>query len=118
MTLASRYFKDDASVNLARGSRISTVIEREQVLQVARLARLALTDEEVEAMQAELSEILGHCDKLSSMDLEGVEPTTHVEDLANVLRPDEPGPCLETDTALRAAPDASEGMFRAPSPQA
>lgn len=98
--------------------RIRCVIEREQVLHVARLARLALAEDEVEAMAAELTEILEHCDQLASMQLEGVEPTTHVEDLANVVRIDEPGACLDLDVALGAAPDASEGMFRAPSPQA
>lgn len=98
--------------------RIRCVIEREQVLHVARLARLALAEDEVEAMAAELTEILEHCDQLASMQLEGVEPTTHVEDLANVVRIDEPGACLDPDVALGAAPDASEGMFRAPSPQA
>ncbi len=98
--------------------RITPVIEREQVLYVARLARLRLSDAEVERMAGELSGILEHVDRISKLDLEGVEPTSHVVALENVLRPDEPWPSLPRDVALAAAPEPVDGAFRVPSPQA
>ena len=67
------------------------MIDREQVLHVARLARLELSDEEVDRMAGELSGILEHVDRIAALDLDDVEPTTHVVALENVLRPDEPG---------------------------
>jgi aspartyl-tRNA(Asn)/glutamyl-tRNA(Gln) amidotransferase subunit C len=94
------------------------VIEREQVLHVAKLARLRLSDEEVERMVGELSGILEHVDRIGNLDLEGVEPTSHVVALENVLRPDEPRPSLPREVALASAPDPQDGAFRAPSPQA
>ena len=94
------------------------MIEREQVLHVARLARLRLSDAEVETMAGELSHILDHVERISSLDLDGVEPTTHVVELENVLRPDEPRPSLPRERALEPAPDPAEGAFRVPSPQA
>ncbi|MGN6259081.1 MAG: Asp-tRNA(Asn)/Glu-tRNA(Gln) amidotransferase subunit GatC [Solirubrobacterales bacterium] len=94
------------------------MIERDQVLHVAKLARLRLSDEEVERMVGELSGILEHVDRIGKLDLEGVEPTSHVVALENVLRPDEPRPSLPRDVALAPAPEPSEGAFRVPSPQA
>jgi aspartyl-tRNA(Asn)/glutamyl-tRNA(Gln) amidotransferase subunit C len=94
------------------------MIDREQVLHVARLARLSLTDEEVDRMERELSGILDHVETISELDLDGVAPTTHVVDLVNVLRPDEPTPSLERDQALAGAPDPAGDSFRVPSPQA
>jgi aspartyl-tRNA(Asn)/glutamyl-tRNA(Gln) amidotransferase subunit C len=94
------------------------VIEREQVLHVAKLARLRLSDEEVERMVGELSGILDHVDRIGNLDLEGVEPTSHVVALDNVLRADEPRPSLPRDVALASAPEPQDGAFRAPSPQA
>ena len=69
-------------------------------------------------MAAELSGILDHVERISALDLEGVEPTSHVVALENVLRPDEPVPCLPRERALEPAPDPAEGAFRVPSPQA
>lgn len=92
------------------------MIDRDQVLHVARLARLQLTDDEVEQMQSELSSILDHVERISELDLEGVEPTAAVVDIENVLRPDEPRPCLPRERALANAPDATEEGFRVPSP--
>jgi aspartyl-tRNA(Asn)/glutamyl-tRNA(Gln) amidotransferase subunit C len=92
------------------------MIDREQVLHVARLARLKLSDEEVERMSGELSAILEHVDNINELDLEGVEPTTHVLPLENVLREDEPRPSLPREVALEPAPDADESGFRVPSP--
>jgi aspartyl-tRNA(Asn)/glutamyl-tRNA(Gln) amidotransferase subunit C len=94
------------------------VIDREQVLHVARLARLKLTDEEVERMSGELSGILDHVDRISELDLDGVEPTSHVIALENVLRPDVPRPSWSRDEVLEPAPDPASGAFRVPSPQA
>jgi aspartyl-tRNA(Asn)/glutamyl-tRNA(Gln) amidotransferase subunit C len=94
------------------------VIDRDQVLHVARLARLELSDEEVERIAGELNAVLEHVERISELDLEGVEPTSHVVALENVLRADEPEPSLPRDRVLSAAPDPAEGAFRAPSPQA
>jgi aspartyl-tRNA(Asn)/glutamyl-tRNA(Gln) amidotransferase subunit C len=94
------------------------VIDRDQVLHVARLARLALTEDEVETMARELSGILEHVDRISELDLDQVEPTDHVVDLENVLRPDEPRPSWPRERMLEQAPDPAEGAFRVPSPQA
>jgi aspartyl-tRNA(Asn)/glutamyl-tRNA(Gln) amidotransferase subunit C len=92
------------------------MIDRDQVLHVARLSRLALSEEELERMPAELSKILEHVEKMDELDLEGVEPTTHVVEIQNVLRDDEPRPCLPRDRALAGAPDVADGGFRVPSP--
>ena len=97
---------------------ISLMIEREQVEHVARLARLKLTDEEVERMASELSGILEHVERISELDLDGVEPTSHVIALENVLRPDEPRPSWPAEEVLECAPDPASGSFRVPSPQA
>jgi aspartyl-tRNA(Asn)/glutamyl-tRNA(Gln) amidotransferase subunit C len=94
------------------------MIDREQVLHVARLARLHLSEEEVERMSGELSSVLDHIEKIAELDLDGVEPTAHVVELENVLRPDEPRPSLPREQALEQAPDADETGFRVPSPGA
>jgi aspartyl-tRNA(Asn)/glutamyl-tRNA(Gln) amidotransferase subunit C len=94
------------------------VIEREQVLHVARLARLRLDEAEVERMAGELSGILDHVDRIAALDLEGVSPTSHVVELENVLRADQPRPSWPKDVVLEQAPDPDEGAFRVPSPQA
>jgi aspartyl-tRNA(Asn)/glutamyl-tRNA(Gln) amidotransferase subunit C len=94
------------------------MIDRDQVLHVARLARLRLSEEEVETMTGELSGILEHVDRIGKLDLDGVEPTTHVVALENVLRADEPWESLPRDVALRSAPEPLDGAFRVPSPQA
>ena len=94
------------------------MIEREQVLHVAKLARLRLSEEEVETMAGELSGILEHVDRIAELDLDGVEPTSHVVELENVLRPDEPRPSWPARTCLRRRPDPADGAFRVPSPQA
>jgi aspartyl-tRNA(Asn)/glutamyl-tRNA(Gln) amidotransferase subunit C len=94
------------------------MIDREQVLHVARLARLRLGDAEVERMSSELSTILGHVDRIAELDLDGVEPTSHVVALENVLRADEPRPSWDRERILDPAPDPADGAFRVPSPQA
>ena len=94
------------------------MIDREQVLHVARLARLRLSEQEVERMASELSGILDHVDRISELDLDGVEPTSHVVALENVLRPDEPRPSWPRERMLESAPDPAQEAFRVPSPQA
>jgi aspartyl-tRNA(Asn)/glutamyl-tRNA(Gln) amidotransferase subunit C len=94
------------------------MIDRDQVLHVARLARLRLSEEEVETMTGELSGILEHVDRIGRLDLEGVEPTSHVVALENVWRADVPRPSLTQEVALRTAPEPQGGAFRVPSPQA
>ncbi len=94
------------------------MIDREQVLHVAKLARLKLTEPEVERMANELSGVLEHVDKITELDLDGVEPTSHVIALENVFRPDEPRPSWDRDEVLESAPDPASGAFRVPSPQA
>lgn len=92
------------------------MIERDQVLHVARLARLRLTEDEVERMASEMSKILEHVAKMNELDLDGVEPTSHVVELQNVLRDDVPREYLSREQALAPAPDVAEGGFRVPSP--
>jgi aspartyl-tRNA(Asn)/glutamyl-tRNA(Gln) amidotransferase subunit C len=94
------------------------MIDREQVLHVARLARLRLDEHEVERMAGELPVILEHVERINELDLDDVAPTSHVVELENVLRADEPEPCLPRDVALAPAPDPADGAFRVPSPQA
>lgn len=94
------------------------MIDREHVLHVARLARLHLDDDEVERFTAELSQVLDHIEVIGELDLEGVEPTDHVVELENVLRPDEPRESWPREQVLAEAPDATDDAFRVPSPQA
>jgi aspartyl-tRNA(Asn)/glutamyl-tRNA(Gln) amidotransferase subunit C len=94
------------------------VIDRDQVLHVARLARLELSEDEVARMATELSAILEHVERIAALDLEDVEPTSHVVDLTNVLRPDEPRPSWPRELTLALAPDATDSAYRVPSPQA
>jgi aspartyl-tRNA(Asn)/glutamyl-tRNA(Gln) amidotransferase subunit C len=94
------------------------MLERAQVDHVARLARLQLTDEEAERMAAELSKVLDHIEKIRELDLDTVAPTSHVVDVVNVLRADEPQPCLSPEAALSGAPEVLAGGFGVPSPGA
>jgi aspartyl-tRNA(Asn)/glutamyl-tRNA(Gln) amidotransferase subunit C len=94
------------------------MIDRDQVLHVARLARLRLTDEEVERMSGELSTILDHIERINELDLDNVEPTSHVVEVENVLRADEPRESWPRERTLGLAPDPADGGFRVPSPGA
>jgi aspartyl-tRNA(Asn)/glutamyl-tRNA(Gln) amidotransferase subunit C len=94
------------------------MLEREQVEHVARLARLELTDAEVDRMASELSKVLDHFSKIRELELDGVEPTSHVVDVVNVLRPDQPVTSLSIEEALRCAPVVVAGGFGVPSPGA
>ena len=92
------------------------MLDRSQVLHVARLARLQLTDAEIDRMSSELSNVLGHFEKIQELDLEGVPPTSHVVEVSDALRPDEPTPSLPVDVVLANAPEPLEGGFGVPSP--
>jgi aspartyl-tRNA(Asn)/glutamyl-tRNA(Gln) amidotransferase subunit C len=95
------------------------MLSRDQVLHVARLARLELTDEEVERFSGELSKVLDHIEKISELgDMVDVEPTSHVVAVENALRADVPRPSWPVEDVLAAAPDAALGGFRVPSPGA
>ena len=89
-------------------------ITREDVLHIAKLARLAIPEDEVERVRAELGQILEAVGKVSELDLADVEPTSHPLDLVNVWGDDEPRPSLSRDDALANAPDAADGAFRVP----
>ena len=90
------------------------MITREEVEHVARLARLQLTDAELERMRAELDAILAYIDKLRALDVEGVEPTSHAVPLVNVMRDDERRPSFPLDEMLGNAPDRVGDLFRVP----
>ncbi len=89
-------------------------ITRDEVLHVARLARLELTEDEVERFTEQLSAILEAVAKVSELDLSDVEPTAHPLDLVNVWADDEPRPSLPPDEALANAPDREAGFFKVP----
>ena len=90
------------------------MIQRKDVEYVARLARLALTDAEIERMREQLNGILAYIEKLNELDTSDVEPTSHAVPLVNVMRDDEAGPCLPREEALANAPDRAGEFFRVP----
>ena len=89
-------------------------ISRMEVEHVARLARLALTEDELERFGAQLDAILDAVGKVSELDLSGVEPTAHPLDVVNVWAEDEPRPSLAVDDALANAPEREGNFFRVP----
>jgi aspartyl-tRNA(Asn)/glutamyl-tRNA(Gln) amidotransferase subunit C len=89
-------------------------ISRDEVLHVARLARLALTDDEVERFREQLNAILEAVGKVAELDLAEVEPTAHPLELVNVWAEDEPRPSLSVEQALANAPDRESDFFRVP----
>ena len=90
-------------------------ISREDVAHVARLARLDVTDEELDRYTGQLAAVLRHAEDVEALDLAGVPPTAHPLPLVNVLRDDAVRPSLDRDEVLAAAPDAEDGRFRVPS---
>jgi aspartyl-tRNA(Asn)/glutamyl-tRNA(Gln) amidotransferase subunit C len=89
-------------------------LDRAAVDHVARLARLDLSEDERARMQSELTQILGHAERIQSLDLDGVEPTSHAVPLVNALRPDEVTESLDPTVALENAPQQEDGRFRVP----
>jgi aspartyl-tRNA(Asn)/glutamyl-tRNA(Gln) amidotransferase subunit C len=89
-------------------------ISEDQVRHVAMLARLGLTDEQVVALGVELNGILTQIDRISALDLEGIQPTAHAVAVTNVTRPDEVRPSLSREDVLRNAPEQQDGAFLIP----
>jgi aspartyl-tRNA(Asn)/glutamyl-tRNA(Gln) amidotransferase subunit C len=89
-------------------------LSTDEVRHVARLARLALSDDEVEALRAQLSNILAYAEKVGEVAAADVPPTGHAYPLRNVFRDDEPRESLPPEEALAPAPAAEEGRFRVP----
>jgi aspartyl-tRNA(Asn)/glutamyl-tRNA(Gln) amidotransferase subunit C len=89
-------------------------ITRDDVAHVADLARLRLTEDELEAFTGQLAAVLEHAADVEQLDVDGVPPTSHPYPLENVLRYDEPRPSLDRDEVLAQAPDAVDGRFRVP----
>jgi aspartyl-tRNA(Asn)/glutamyl-tRNA(Gln) amidotransferase subunit C len=89
-------------------------LTRDQVAHVANLARLTLTEEELELFTGQLAEILDHAADVASLDLSGVAPTAHAMAVTNVLRADQARPCLDRDEVLEAAPSVEDHRFRVP----
>jgi aspartyl-tRNA(Asn)/glutamyl-tRNA(Gln) amidotransferase subunit C len=89
-------------------------ISREEVLHVARLARLELSDDEVTRFQEQLSAILDAVSKVSELDLADVPPTSHPLEIANAWAEDEPHACLSLDDVFANAPDREDDYFRSP----
>ena len=89
-------------------------LTREDAAYVARLARLALTDEELDTYAEQLAAVLEHAAQVAALDTEGVTPTAHPLPLRNVLRPDEVRPSLDRDEVLAGAPAVEDRRFRVP----
>jgi aspartyl-tRNA(Asn)/glutamyl-tRNA(Gln) amidotransferase subunit C len=95
------------------------MLSRDQVLHVARLARLELSEAEIDRFSGELSKVLDHIETIEELgDLADVPPTSHVINVENALRADEPRPSMPVERALDSAPDSALGGFRVPSPGA
>lgn len=90
------------------------MVSHQDVKYVAKLARLKVGPEELDRFAGQLSGILEHIDKISELDLSGVEPTSHVIGLANVFREDEPRPSVGREEALANGPEVERGAFRVP----
>jgi aspartyl-tRNA(Asn)/glutamyl-tRNA(Gln) amidotransferase subunit C len=84
------------------------------IARVARLARIALSEEELARYGKQLGDILDHAERVQALPTDGVEPTSHPLTMVNAFRPDEVVDCLPRDEVLAAAPDAQDGYFRVP----
>ena len=89
-------------------------ITKQEVDHVAKLARLELSEQEKEKLTDQLSNILTYVEKMSELDTKGVEPTSHVLDISNVMRDDAPGESLSQERALGNAPDKAAGHYKVP----
>jgi aspartyl-tRNA(Asn)/glutamyl-tRNA(Gln) amidotransferase subunit C len=94
--------------------RVTSSLSRDDVIHVAHLARLDLTEDEVELFTAQLRTVLDHAADVASLDLSHLEPSSHPIALENVLRRDEPRPSLDRDEVLAAAPAVEDHRFRVP----
>jgi aspartyl-tRNA(Asn)/glutamyl-tRNA(Gln) amidotransferase subunit C len=89
-------------------------ISREQVAHVAHLARLRLSDAELDVFTEQLAAVLAHAEDVEALDVSGVEPTAHPFPLVNVMRPDTVAPSIDRDEVLASAPAVEDGQFRVP----
>jgi aspartyl-tRNA(Asn)/glutamyl-tRNA(Gln) amidotransferase subunit C len=89
-------------------------ISKQEVEHVAKLARLALTDHERERLTDQLSNILTYVEKLNELETKGIEPTSHVLDISNVMRDDVPRDSLTQERALANAPEMAAGHYKVP----
>jgi aspartyl-tRNA(Asn)/glutamyl-tRNA(Gln) amidotransferase subunit C len=99
---------------MSDGTAAGSGLSREDVVHVARLARLALTEDEVELFTAQLRTVLDHADDVAALDLSHLPPSSHPIALENVLRPDEPQPSLDREEVLAQAPAVEDHRFRVP----
>lgn len=90
------------------------MITKQDVAHVANLARLALTEAEMDQYTEQLNKILQHADQLQKLNLDNVEPTSHVLPIQNVMREDEPRQWITHEKAMDNAPDKDAGQFRVP----
>ena len=93
---------------------MSEPISRADVAHVAQLARLRVTDEELDLFTEQLAAVLEHAKDVEALDVEGVEPTAHPLPLVNVTRPDTVAPCLDRAEVLASAPAVEDGQFKVP----
>ena len=94
--------------------KVTSSLSRDDVVHVARLARLDLSEEEVELFTAQLRTVLDHAADVATLDLSHLEPSSHPIALENVLRSDEPRPSLDREEVLAAAPVVEDNRFRVP----
>jgi aspartyl-tRNA(Asn)/glutamyl-tRNA(Gln) amidotransferase subunit C len=99
---------------MSDGAAAGSGLSREDVVHVARLARLSLTEDEVELFTAQLRTVLDHAADVAALDLSHVPPSSHPIALQNVLRPDEPRPSLDREEVLAQAPAVEDHRFRVP----
>ncbi|MBZ4642647.1 MAG: aspartyl-tRNA(Asn)/glutamyl-tRNA(Gln) amidotransferase subunit [Deferribacteres bacterium] len=89
-------------------------LSREEVLKIAKLARLRLEEDEIEGLRTDLNNILNYIDKLNELDTAGIEPTSHALDVVNVFRDDVQKPGLDEDDVFKNAPQSEHSHFKVP----
>jgi len=89
-------------------------ITRAEVEHVARLARLELSEQELDTFTAQMDSILNYVEKLNALDTDGIVPTSHAVPMENAFRPDQPGQSLDVPDALANAPHHAESFFTVP----
>ncbi len=104
-----RLFKIDGGVE------VMAEITKEQVERTADLIRLTISEEETELLTSQLNEFMKYADQLNELDTENVKPTTHGNDVKDVMRKDEPTKWITQEEALKNAPDQDSGQVRVPS---
>jgi aspartyl-tRNA(Asn)/glutamyl-tRNA(Gln) amidotransferase subunit C len=93
---------------------VSSPLRREDVAYVAKLARLTLSETELDLFTEQLGQVLEHANDMNALDLDDVAPTAHPFGLVNVVRDDDVRPCLDHDKVIAMAPDSQDGRFAVP----